>query len=139
MAEKMIFLNLPVADLQRSKEFYEGLGWSINPDFSDENAACVVVDDNICLMLLTRAYYTTFTKRPVADTTAASGAMYALALPDRGSVDDLVTAALKAGGVEEDRPDIQSQQEEVGMYGRNFIDPDGHQWEPFHMPNPQAE
>ncbi|THV27260.1 VOC family protein [Glycomyces paridis] len=139
MATKMIFLNLPVADLGRAKGFYEALGWAVNPDFTDENAACVVVDDNICLMLLVKDFYTTFSERPVADTVAYSSAAYALALRTREEVDDLTEAALKAGGAEEDaRNDRRVQEAEVGMYGRTFLDPDGHQWEPFFMPYPQS-
>lgn len=138
MANKMIFLNLPVADLPRAKEFYEKLGWSINLDFTDENAACVVVDDNICLMLLTREFYTTFAERPIADTAAYSAAAYALALPNREAVDELAEAAVKAGGTEETaKHDRRTQEAEVGMYGRTFLDLDGHQWEPFYMPSPQ--
>lgn len=138
MASKMIFLNLPVSDLDRAKEFYESLDWSVNPDFTDENAACVVVDDNICLMLLTKDFYTTFAERPIADTGAFSAATYALALPDRQDVDDLTEAAIKAGGTEETAKSERREQEaEVGMYGRTFLDLDGHQWEPFYMPYPQ--
>jgi predicted lactoylglutathione lyase len=138
MASKMIFLNLPVADLPRAKAFYEHLGWGINQDFTDENAACVVVDDNICLMLLTKAFYTTFSERPIADTATYSAASYALALPSKEAVDELAEAALKAGGTEEtDRQDRRAQEAEIGMYGRTFLDLDGHQWEPFYMPYPQ--
>jgi predicted lactoylglutathione lyase len=138
MANKMIFLNLPVADLPRAREFYENLGWSINGDFTDENAACVVVDDNICLMLLTKEYYTTFSERPIADTATYSAAAYALALPTREAVDEITEAARKAGGTEEtSKHDRRAQEAEIGMYGRTFLDLDGHQWEPFFMPYPQ--
>ncbi|HEX2145139.1 MAG TPA: VOC family protein [Glycomyces sp.] len=138
MANKMIFLNLPVTDLDRAKEFYEHLGWSINPDFTDENAACVVVDDNICLMLLTKEYFTTFSERPIADTATYASAAYALALPTRETVDELTEAAIKAGGIEEAaKQDRREQEAEVGMYARTFLDLDGHQWEPFFMPYPQ--
>jgi predicted lactoylglutathione lyase len=138
MADKMIFLNLPVADLPRAKEFYENLGWGINLDFTDENAACVVVDDNICLMLLTREFYATFAERPIADTATYSAAAYALALPNREAVDELTDAAIKAGGTEETaKHDRRAQEAEIGMYGRTFLDLDGHQWEPFYMPYPQ--
>jgi uncharacterized protein len=136
MPGKMIFVNLPVDDLDRSKRFYEALGWSINPDFTDENAACVVVEDNICLMLLTKAFYTTFTKRPIADTAATSAALYALSLPSNEAVDELTEAAIKAGGTEEFNPEAKAQQAEVGMHSRTFSDPDGHTWEPLHMPYP---
>lgn len=139
MADKMIFLNLPVADLDRSKSFYEALGWAINPDFTDENAACVVVDDNICLMLLTKDFYRTFTERPIGDSANHSNALYALSLGSREAVDQLTEAAVKAGGTEETGPEARRGQEaEAGMHGRTFADPDGHQWEPFHMDFPAA-
>nr|WP_277605594.1 VOC family protein [Glycomyces sp. L485] len=135
----MIFLNLPVNDLQRSKEFYVSLGWSINEDFTDEKASCVVIDDNICLMLLTKEFYKTFSERPIADTAAYSAAAYAVALPSREAVDEITEAALKAGGAEETaKSERRGQEAEVGMYGRTFLDIDGHQWEPFYMPNPTS-
>jgi uncharacterized protein len=139
MASKMIFLNLPVADLAAAKTFYEALDWGINPEFTDENAACAVVDDNICLMLLTKDFYTTFTERSIADTATYSGAVYALALPTREAVDEITEAALKAGGTEETgQHDRRTQEAEIGMYGRTFLDLDGHQWEPFYMPYQQS-
>ncbi|MBF6165298.1 glyoxalase/bleomycin resistance/extradiol dioxygenase family protein [Streptomyces gardneri] len=138
MSSKMIFINLPVADLNRSKTFYEGLGWKVNQEFTDDNAACIVVDDNICLMLLTKDFFTTFSKRPVADTTAAINAAYALALGSAEEVDSLTDAALAAGATEEVNEDKRAQEAQVGMHGRTFIDPDGHQWEPFWMDYPGA-
>lgn len=135
MARKMIFLNLPVARLDDAKNFYGALGWTVNPEFTDENAACVVVDDNICLMLLAKDFYTTFAERPIADTGTYSAAAYALALRTREEVDELTEAAIEAGGVEESGgQDRRVQEAEVGMYGRTFLDLDGHQWEPFYMP-----
>ncbi|WP_280266446.1 VOC family protein [Nocardia wallacei] len=138
MASKMIFLNLPVADLERSRKFYEALGWTVNQDFTDDNAACVVIDDNICLMLLVQSFFETFTKRPVADTVATVGSVYALSLSSAEEVDDLTAAALAAGGTEEFSEDKRAQEAQVGMHGRTFIDPDGHHWEPFHMAHPAA-
>ncbi|AXK86733.1 glyoxalase/bleomycin resistance/extradiol dioxygenase family protein [Nocardia farcinica] len=136
MSSKMIFINLPVRELSRSKDFYQALGWKLNEDFTDDNAACIVVDDNICLMLLTRQYFQTFTKRPVAETTGATGAAYALSLGSAAEVDALTEAALAAGGSEEVNEDKRAQEAEVGMHGRTFLDPDGHQWEPFWMDYP---
>ncbi|WP_194817095.1 VOC family protein [Nocardia sp. XZ_19_385] len=133
MSTKMIFINLPVEDLNRSKAFYEAVGWKVNADFTDENAACIVVDDNICLMLLTKTFFTTFSQRPIADTVAATAAAYALALASADEVDVLTDAAVAAGATEEHCPDKRAQEAEVGMHGRTFIDPDGHQWEPFYM------
>lgn len=134
----MIFINLPVTDLERSKNFYEALGWKVNQDFTDQNAACIVIDDNICLMLLTREYFATFTKRPIADTTATAAAGYALSLGSAQEVDQLTDAAVAAGGREEVNEDKRAQEAEVGMHGRTFLDPDGHQWEPFWMDYPGA-
>ncbi|MFI6043018.1 VOC family protein [Nocardia sp. NPDC051321] len=136
MTSRMIFLNLPVAELNRSKNFYEALGWKVNQEFCDDDAACIVIDDNICLMLLTRGYFTTFSKRQVADTTEKIGATYGLALTSVAEVDALASAALAAGGTEEISEDKRSQEEQVGMYSRTFLDPDGHQWEPFWMDYP---
>lgn len=133
MTSRMIFLNLPVAELNRSKNFYEALGWKVNQEFCDDDAACIVIDDNICLMLLTRGYFTTFSKRQVADTTENVGATYGLALTSVAEVDALTSAALAAGGTEEISEEKRSQEEQVGMYSRTFLDPDGHQWEPFWM------
>ncbi|MFF3227774.1 VOC family protein [Nocardia suismassiliense] len=136
MTSRMIFLNLPVAELNRSKNFYEALGWKVNQEFSDDNAACIVIDDNICLMLLTRQFFTNFSKRQVADTTEKIGATYGLALTSSAEVDALAAAALTAGGTEEISEDKRAQEAQVGMYSRTFLDPDGHQWEPFWMDYP---
>ncbi|WP_433564338.1 VOC family protein [Nocardia sp. CA-151230] len=136
MPSKMIFINLPVADLDRSKRFYEALGWKMNQDFTDGNAACIVVDDNICVMLLTHDFFTTFSTRPLGDTRGTVNGVYALALSSPHEVDTLVEAALRNGGTEELNPDRRAQEAEVGMYSRNFLDLDGHQWEPFHMAYP---
>lgn len=136
MSSKMIFINLPVADLARSKSFYEALGWKINQEFTDDNAACIVVDDNICVMLLTKDFFTTFTSRPIADTAAGVGGLYSLALPSARAVDEFAEAAVRAGGTEEVSADKRAQEAAVGMHGRTIIDPDGHQWEPFWMDYP---
>ncbi|MFI6997371.1 VOC family protein [Nocardia sp. NPDC050175] len=136
MTSRMIFLNLPVAELNRSKDFYEALGWKVNQEFCDDNAACIVIDDNICLMLLTRQFFTTFSKRRVADTAEKIGASYSLALTSVAEVDALAAAALAAGGTEEISEAKRAQEEQVGMYSRTFLDPDGHQWEPFWMDYP---
>ncbi|KIA60588.1 VOC family protein [Nocardia vulneris] len=136
MSSRMIFLNFPVADLDRSKKFYEALGWKVNQEFTDDNAACIVIYDNICIMLLTRQFFTTFCRRPVAETTERIGASYSLALTSVAEVDSYIGAALAAGGTEEVNAEKRAQEEQVGMYSRTFIDPDGHQWEPFWMDYP---
>lgn len=136
MPSRMIFVNLPVDDLDRSERFYEMLGWTVNRDFTDDNAACVSIDANICAMLLVRPFFETLVQRPVADTVTLIGSLYALALASRQEVDDLLEAALRAGGSEEINPDRCTQERAVGMYSRTFVDPDGHQWEVFNLTPP---
>ncbi|MGF6887513.1 putative lactoylglutathione lyase [Nocardia sp. GAS34] len=137
MASKMIFINLPVADLDRSKTFYEMLGWKVNQEFTDDNAACVVIDDNICVMLLIEPFFENFTQRPLSDTTITIGSIYGLALGSAHEVDELTEAAIRAGGTEEVNPDKRALEQQAGMYSRTFIDPDGHQWESFWMNYPR--
>ncbi|QIS08490.1 VOC family protein [Nocardia arthritidis] len=136
MASKMIFINLPVTDLGRSMRFYEALGWRVNNEFTDENTACIVIDDNICLMLLTLGFFPNFTARPIADTVATIGSLYSLALSSASAVDELVDAAVLAGATEEVNVTKRAMEAQVGMHGRTFLDPDGHQWEPFWMEYP---
>ncbi|MFD6398219.1 VOC family protein [Nocardia sp. NPDC060249] len=138
MTNKMIFINLPVADLDRSKSFYEALGWKVNEDFTDQNASCIVIDDNICLMLLTKPFFSTFSTRPIADTINTAAAGYALSLASADEVDALTDAAVAAGATEQTNDDKRAQEAQVGMHGRTFLDPDGHQWEPFYMNYPGA-
>ncbi|MEV6772802.1 VOC family protein [Nocardia sp. NPDC051030] len=138
MASKMIFINLPVSDLERSKNFYESIGWKVNQDFTDGNAACIVVDDNICLMLLTKDFFTTFSTRPLGDSVGTVNGLYAISLGSAAEVDALTDAAVLAGATEEVNADKRAQEAEVGMHGRTFIDLDGHQWEPFYMAYPGA-
>ncbi|MFD1719282.1 VOC family protein [Georgenia deserti] len=129
-----IFVNLPVTDLDRAKRFYEGLGWEINPNFTDENAACVVIDENIFLMILTREYFATFTSKPIADPSATLQVETALSRDSREAVDALVEKAIAAGG-SEPRP----AQDYGFMYGRDFEDPDGNKFSAVYMDPVAAE
>lgn len=129
-----IFLNLPVRDLPRSKAFFESLGYSFNPNFTNETAACMVIDENIHAMLLTHEKFAEFTPRPVADATAGTEVLTALSAESRDAVDNLVDAALAAGGTEAREP----MDFEV-MYGRSFGDLDGHIWEIVWMDPATAE
>ncbi len=123
-----IFVNLPVADLEKSKAFYTALGHAINPKFSDENGACVVVSDTIFVMLLTRAYFQGFTKKSVADAGKELQTLIALSTGGRAEVDATMDKALAAGGKE------AGEAKDYGfMYQRSFEDPDGHTWEVFYM------
>lgn len=123
-----IFLNLAVKDLERTKGFFGALGFTFNAQFTDDNAACLVISEDIYAMLLKEEFFKTFTKKELVDATTATEAITALSAESRARVDELVALALAAGGTEYREP------EDTGfMYGRGFADLDGHQWEFFWM------
>ncbi|MGW0844056.1 VOC family protein [Streptomyces sp. NPDC002787] len=124
MYQQMIFVNLPVNDLDASKKFFTELGYALNPQFSDENAASVVISDTIVAMLLTKPFYASFTKKEIADATKTSEVMLCLSAESREKVDELVEKAVAAGGTASEKV-----QEMDFMYGRAFDDIDGHTWE----------
>ncbi|PVM91333.1 VOC family protein [Caulobacter endophyticus] len=125
---RMIFVNLPVADLDRSKTFFEALGFSINPQFSDETAACVVVSETIFVMLLTHDKFRQFINGEIGDAHAATEVLTCLSAESRQEVDDLLAKALANGGK------AWKPITDMGpMYGASFQDPDGHVWEVMHM------
>lgn len=126
---KMIFVNLPVRDLPKSRAFYEALGATNNPQFSDETAACMVFSDSIFVMLLTHAKWGFFTKKPISDSHKASEVMLALSGDSRDTVNAMADAAGTAGGV----ADVNPPQDHGFMFGRSFEDPDGHVWEVIWM------
>jgi predicted lactoylglutathione lyase len=129
-----IFVNLPVSDLEASKAFYTALGYSINPNFTDETAACVVFSDTIYAMLLTHAKFSEVTTQPIADTQTATAAIVAISADSREAVDALATKALEAGGSETYDP------QDLGfMYSRAFRDLDGHHWEVLWMDEAAAQ
>lgn len=120
------FLNLPVADLDRSVAFYTGAGFARDPRMSDDTSICIVIGGGLCAMLLTHDRWARITPKPVADTHRVSAAVTAFQLPDRAAVDAVMARVLAAGGTE------QRPAEDHGfLYGRAFEDPDGHIWEPF--------
>ncbi|MFE5296941.1 VOC family protein [Streptomyces sp. NPDC056632] len=130
MAPQMIFVNLPVTDLDASKAFYEKLGYAINPQFTDETAACVVISDTIYAMLLTEEKFRSFLApgKEVSDATKSTEVLVTLSAESREKVDELADRALAAGGSPAKEP------MDMGfMYGRSFADPDGHHWEVFWM------
>ena len=126
---KLIFVNLPVTDLQRSTAFYEALGATRNPQFSDETATCIVLSDTIHVMLLTHDKYRQFTSKPIADAHSASQVLICISADGREEVDATVGKAGAAGG----RADPSPTQDYGFMYGRSFEDPDGHIWEVMWM------
>lgn len=123
-----IFVNLPVKDLERSKHFFTALGYSFDPQFSDENAACLVISDDIYAMLLVEPFFKSFTKKEIGDATQSTEVILALSADSREAVDELVDKALASGG----KPSNETQDQGF-MYGRSFQDPDGHLWEIIYM------
>jgi uncharacterized protein len=127
MATK-IFVNLPVKDLNRSIDFFTALGFSFNPQFTDDKAACMVISGSIYSMLITEPYFKTFTKKEISDAKKNTEVLIALDAESREQVDAIVRKALKAGG------SIYMEPQDHGwMYGHSFADLDGHQWEIVYM------
>ena len=126
---RMIFVNLPVADLSRSIAFYEAIGARKEPKFSNEAAAMMVVSDTIHVMLLTHDKYRQFTSKKIADAKTSSQVLICLSADSREAVDDTVGKAQAAGGGADPGP----KQDYGFMYGRSFEDPDGHHWEVMWM------
>lgn len=126
---KMIFVNLPVRDLAAATRFYEAIGCVKNDQFSDQNASAMVWSEAVTFMLLARDYFATFTSKPIADSHATVGALYALSRDSREEVDSIVAAAGSAGG----KADVRPAQDLGFMYIRTFEDPDGNIFEPAFM------
>lgn len=125
---RMIFVNLPVTDLAASMAFYEALGFTNNPHFTDETAACMVWSEAINVMLLTHEKWRTFTSRPIPPKTS-SEVLLAISLHSREAVDAMNETAARNGGT----ADINPKQDLGFMYNRNLADPDGHVWEAMWM------
>lgn len=128
MYQQMIFVNLATNDLEVSKKFFTELGYSINPQFTTDDCACVVISETIIAMLLTKQRYQDFTNKTIADSTQTSEVLLCLSAESREKVDELADKALAAGGAPAGEP-----QDHGFMYGRSFHDPDGHTWEVMWM------
>jgi predicted lactoylglutathione lyase len=127
-----IFVNIATTDLERAKAFYTSLGAGINPLFTDENAACIVWDDNVYFMVLTKEYFSTFTDKQLVDPRTQAQVLIALSRDSREDVDKIVEAGLANGGTEPTEP------KDYGfMYSRDLEDPDGNGIE-FVFMEPQA-
>ena len=126
-----IFVNLPVSNLQKSVEFFSKLGYTFDPQYTDENATCMIIADNIFAMLLVKPFFESFISKPVADAHKSAEVILALSADSRAAVDLLVDKAI-AAGAGEPRP----TQDLAFMYQRGFEDLDGHLWEVFHMSGP---
>ncbi|MBW7456198.1 VOC family protein [Paenibacillus sepulcri] len=123
-----IFVNLPVKDLNKSVDFFSTIGFEFNPQFTDENATCMIVSENIFVMLLVESFYKTFTTKEIADTAKSTEVIVALSAASKDKVDEIVNRALAAGGTPSNDP------VDLGfMYQWSFQDLDGHLWEFVHM------
>lgn len=125
---RQIFVNLPVSDLAASVTFFTALGFRFNPQFTDDNATCMVVADDIFVMLLVESYFRTFTDRRIANAREQTEVLVCLSCDSDAEVDDLVARAVAAGGKAH-----RAAQDHGFMYGHGFEDPDGHIWELVHM------
>jgi len=125
---KQIFVNLPVKDLGKTIEFFKKLGFEFNPQFTDEKATCMVVNENIFVMLLVEKFFKTFTQKEICDTTKNTELIIALSTENREKVDQMLENVIKAGGKESRKP-----QDHGWMYGRSFEDLNGHIWEIIYM------
>lgn len=124
MAQRMMFVNMAVKDLERSKRFFGELGFAFDPRFTDEKAACMVVSDQCCAMLLTEKFFRTFTRRELCDTSRANEVGLAVSAESRAAVDAFADRALAVGAAPAMPPEDHGF-----MYARSFYDPDGHHWE----------
>jgi uncharacterized protein len=125
---RMLFVNMPVADVERSRAFFAKLGFSFNPMMTDESAACMLVGEQAFVMLLSREKFAEFAKHPIADPTTHTLALYCFSVSSRDQVDTVSAAALAAGGTEADDAEDHGY-----MYSRSFFDLDGHGWQVMWM------
>lgn len=126
---KMIFVNLPVADLPKSRAFYEAVGFVNNPQFTNESAAAMVWSDTIVVMLLKHEFWKTFTSKAIPNAKESAQVLLCVGMDSREAVDAIVADATRAGGLGDPTP----TQDHGFMYGRSFEDPDGHIWETMWM------
>jgi predicted lactoylglutathione lyase len=123
-----IFVNLPAKNLNKTIEFFTKLGFKFNPQFTDENATCMIVGEDIFVMLLVEKFFKTFTKKEICDTSKNTEVIVALSVEGREKVDQMINKAIEAGGTESREP-----QDHGWMYGRSFEDINGHIWEIIYM------
>lgn len=123
-----LFVNIPVNDLQRSIDFFEALGFTFNPQFTDATATCMIVGEDAYFMLLTNDKFREFSRRPIPDTLSETGALFAISVDGREEVDAMVNKAIAAGGASALEP-----QDHGFMYQSSFYDLDGYHWEVFWM------
>jgi uncharacterized protein len=125
---KQIFVNLPIADMTKSQNFFKALGYSFNPDFTNDKGAGLVLGDNLYAMLLVHDFFKTFIDKPIADAKKSTEVLICVSCDSREQVDTLVAKAVAAGGTSPRQP-----QDHGFMYAHGFEDLDGHIWELVHM------
>jgi uncharacterized protein len=128
-ANRQLYVNLPVRDLKKSMDFFSALGFSFNPQFTDENAACMIISSEAFVMLLAEPYFKTFTKKELPDTTRTTECLLALSCSSKAEVDEIVNKAVAAGGSHAMDKVIHGD----FMYGWSFYDLDGHHFEVLYM------
>ncbi len=129
-----IFVNLPVKDLNKSVEFFTKLGYKFNPQFTDKNATCMIISDDIFVMLLVEPFFKTFINKEIADSSKCTESIICLSADSREKVDEMVKKAVDAGGTSPSK-----KMDEGWMYGHGFQDLDGHLWEVMWMDPKQSE
>ena len=123
-----IFVNLPVKDLQKSIGFFTALGFTFNPQFTDENATCMIVGENIFFMLLVEPFFKSFTTKEICDTTDFTEAIFSINAETKEKVSEMVNNAIAAGGTRNRKPEDHGW-----MYQESFMDIDGHLWEVVYL------
>jgi len=123
-----IYVNLPVKDLNKSVAFFTELGHKFDPKFTDKNATCMIINEDIYVMLLVEPFFKTFTKKEISDTSKSTEVILCLSADSREKVDEMVSKAVKAGGTAPNE-----KQDQGWMYGHGFQDLDGHLWEVMYM------
>jgi hypothetical protein len=129
---KQIFINLPVKDLKKSMAFFEKLGFTFNMQFTDDNAACMIIGENIYAMLLLEKFFKTFTNKEIADAKKTTEVLIAIDAESRQAVNEMIKKAVEAGG-----STYRNPQDNGWMYGHSFADLDGHQWEVLYIDESQ--
>src|SRR3989344_4257440 len=125
---KQIYVNLPVKDLKKSVEFFTKLGFEFDQKFTDKNATCMIIGDNIFVMLLADKFFKSFTPKEISDAKRNTEVLIAISVESREQVDDMIAKAITSGGKESRKP-----QDHGWMYARSFEDIDGHIWEVLWM------
>ncbi len=123
-----IYVNIPVKDLDRSIQFFTALGYKFNKQFTDKDATCMIIGENIFAMLLTEPFFKSFTKKEICDSSKSIEAIMAISVDSKNKVDEIVDNAIKAGGTAP-----KDTQNDGWMYSRSFEDLDGHLWEILYM------